>query len=132
MKNTVTAEHLGTLPGFPRVDDVCFGCRGSLQVDISHHGSAEWIACGCGNGRHTREMTPYEKEVYTLDLLRTAGSHGWLPMETAPKDRVIWVRTNTYMDLPAFECICLWHKDAGFCVDELRHPVEWREVTTRV
>ena len=69
---SVTAEYLGTLPGYPQVDAVCRGCKGSLKQDVSRHGSAEWELCGCGNGRHTREMTPYEKEVYTLDLLRKA------------------------------------------------------------
>lgn len=22
-------------------------------------------------------------------------------------------------------CLCQWHPDAGFCIDELRHPTHW-------
>jgi hypothetical protein len=56
----------------------------------------------------------------------------WQPIETAPKDQFIFVYAAPYlgwndqvMDLPGFVSLCLWHPDAGFCVDELRRATMW-------
>lgn len=53
-------------------------------------------------------------------------SDKWRPIETAPKDRLILVYAPSYLELPAIMCLCQWHPDAGFCVDELREPTHWK------
>ena len=49
-------------------------------------------------------------------------------METAPKDRIILVWAPEREGLPAMFSLCLWHEDAGFCIDELRVPTWWRDL----
>ena len=51
----------------------------------------------------------------------------WYPIATAPKDgTVVWVYVAERDLLPAFQCICSYHPDAGWCVDELREVTHWR------
>jgi hypothetical protein len=49
----------------------------------------------------------------------------WSPIATAPKDEAILVYCPEYQGLPELISMCLYHKDAGFCVDELRTPTHW-------
>lgn len=65
----------------------------------------------------------------------------WRHIDSAPKDREIEIYATDpvcphhgqqkYYDpglLPDFNCKVLWHEDAGFCVDELRIAILWREL----
>lgn len=55
----------------------------------------------------------------------------WSPIDdSTPRDRLIIVfapgdHPDFYDTLPDIVCVCQWHDDAGFCVDELRHPTHW-------
>jgi len=50
----------------------------------------------------------------------------WMDIETAPKDGTeIAVYCPSAHGLPEMVSLCAWHKDAGFCVDELREPTLW-------
>jgi hypothetical protein len=50
----------------------------------------------------------------------------WLPIDTAPEDgTLVWVYTRERNTLPAFECPCAYHPDAGWCTDELREVTHW-------
>lgn len=51
----------------------------------------------------------------------------WIPIETAPKDRLIIVYAPERDGLNEMVCLCNWHPDAGFCIDELREPTHWTE-----
>jgi hypothetical protein len=50
---------------------------------------------------------------------------GWQPIEGAPKDRAIRVYAPGREGLPGITCMCEWHPDAGFCVDEVRVVTHW-------
>jgi hypothetical protein len=50
----------------------------------------------------------------------------WHPIETAPHDRLIIVYCPPRDGLDEIVCLCQWHPDAGFCVDELRVETHWR------
>jgi hypothetical protein len=50
---------------------------------------------------------------------------GWQPIATAPKDRLILLWAPGIYDLSAMYSLCMWHEDAGFCIDELRVPTHW-------
>jgi len=58
--------------------------------------------------------------------LAAAEAAAWQPIETALRDRMIWVYAPAYEGLPEIVGPCRWHDDAGFCVDELRSPTHWR------
>ena len=45
--------------------------------------------------------------------------------DNTPRDRLIIVYAPGDGFLPDLVCLCQWHPDAGFCVDELRHPTHW-------
>lgn len=49
----------------------------------------------------------------------------WQPIETAPKDKEIWVFAPKREGLSAMQSICKWHPDAGFCIDEIRFVTHW-------
>ena len=50
----------------------------------------------------------------------------WQPIETAPRDgSLVWVYVAAYYDLPAFQTVCSYHEDAGWCADELRLVTHW-------
>jgi len=50
----------------------------------------------------------------------------WQPIETAPKDGTcVLVFVAARDDLPSFVTTCAWHKDAGWCADELRSVTHW-------
>ena len=51
-------------------------------------------------------------------------------MRDAPQDRNILVLCPEYQGLQAMWAVARWHKDAGFCVDELRQPVMWWDFPT--
>lgn len=55
----------------------------------------------------------------------TANSSPWQPIETAPKDRAILVWAPGRDGLSPLHSVCIWHPDAGFCIDELREPKYW-------
>lgn len=50
----------------------------------------------------------------------------WQPIETAPRDGTeIVVYAPAREGLNSMASKCAWHPDAGFCIDELRHPTHW-------
>ena len=50
----------------------------------------------------------------------------WRAMLEAPTDGTeVWVLVAGCDGLPAFECKCAYHPDAGWCADELREVVAW-------
>lgn len=55
----------------------------------------------------------------------------WQPIETAPKDGTMIIvfapgdNPDFWEPLPDIVCLCAWHPDAGFCVDEVRSPTHW-------
>lgn len=50
----------------------------------------------------------------------------WRPIATAPTDgTVVWFYTAAAHGLPAFQGPCAYHKDAGWCTDELRPVTHW-------
>ena len=55
---------------------------------------------------------------------------GWQTIASAPRDQPIWIYAPPFTDgcekLPSIQCVCHWHPDAGFCVDELRSITHWR------
>lgn len=70
-----------------------------------------------------------------LRLLAVVADHEWRPIATAAHDPdlIIEVKTEARHDLaegveplPSIECLCAWHPDAGFCVDDLREVTLWR------
>ena len=60
-------------------------------------------------------------------LVRASNEHEeWKDIKTAPRDGTpVWVYVAAYLDLPAFQCVCAYHKDAGWCADELREATHW-------
>ena len=69
-----------------------------------------------------RSLLPPETE-----MLRNPGAY-WQPISRAPRDREIEVLCPPREGLPELISKCLWHPDAGFCVDELREPTHWRKL----
>lgn len=62
----------------------------------------------------------------TLNAIRDfIAAHSWQPIETAPMGREILVYCPSEHGLGCLICVCKWHEDAGFCVDELRSPTYW-------
>lgn len=52
---------------------------------------------------------------------------GWRSIDTALKDgTLILVWAPGREGLPPLYSLCAWHKDAGFCIDELRSPTHWQ------
>lgn len=49
----------------------------------------------------------------------------WQHIETAPKDRMILVYAPAREGLDDLRGVCIWHPDAGFCIDELRCVTHW-------
>ena len=52
----------------------------------------------------------------------------WLPIATAPKNKLILVYCPAREGLSEIISLCEWYQDAGFCVDELRFPTHWMEL----
>ena len=53
----------------------------------------------------------------------------WLPISTAPQFETpepIEVYAPSFQDLPELICLCRWHPDAGYTIDELRTVTHWR------
>jgi hypothetical protein len=56
-------------------------------------------------------------------------TQAWHPIdENTPRDHDIAVYAPAYGALPAIVCVCRWHPDAGFCVDEMRRETHWAEL----
>jgi hypothetical protein len=49
----------------------------------------------------------------------------WEKIYNAPKNRTLWVKTNSVEGLGEVHGWCKWHPDAGFCIDELREVTHW-------
>lgn len=51
----------------------------------------------------------------------------WRPIATAPKDGTVFLAFAPGADygLDDLKTHCSWHRDAGFCVCELREPTHW-------
>ena len=57
---------------------------------------------------------------------------GWRDIATAPTDGTfVWVWAAPYDTLPGFIEYTSYHKDAGWCVDELREVTLWRPAQER-
>ena len=53
----------------------------------------------------------------------------WQPIETAPMDGTrIVTYSPSYEGLAELFCVAAYHPDAGWCVDELRHPTHWQPI----
>jgi len=59
-------------------------------------------------------------------LERRPLGYGWDLMDTAPRDFPILVWAPGRDGLSSMFSVCLWHPDAGFCIDEVREPTHWR------
>lgn len=60
-------------------------------------------------------------------LLGLGWAPPWQPIDTAPRDgSLIEVYAPGRSGLPPLVSLCVYHPDAGFCVDELRWPTHWR------
>ena len=54
----------------------------------------------------------------------------WQSIETATKDgTVVWTYTAAAHGLPAFQGPCAYHRDSGWCTDELRTVTHWVPLT---
>lgn len=52
---------------------------------------------------------------------------GWRGIESAPRDGTrVLVWAGRCCDLPGFWTIAAYHKDAGWCVCELREATHWQ------
>lgn len=51
----------------------------------------------------------------------------WQPIETAPEDREVLVYVAPKHGLEGFQCFAQYHPDAGWCCDELRETVCWKD-----
>lgn len=69
------------------------------------------------NGMKTQELLSA--------IYRAMFAAAWRPMSSAPQDRQIIVYCPPAHGLPELMCVCDWHPDAGFCVDDLREPTHW-------
>jgi hypothetical protein len=50
----------------------------------------------------------------------------WMPIETAPEDgRNVLVYAPSCYGLDEIIGIVGWHKDAGYCIDEVRQVTHW-------
>lgn len=50
----------------------------------------------------------------------------WQPIDTAPRDGTLFLAwAPSAHGLPAMYSLCAYHKDAGFCIDELRVATYW-------
>ena len=50
----------------------------------------------------------------------------WKPIETAPTDGTeVLVYASPWDGLEGFQCVVSYHKDAGWCVCELREATHW-------
>ena len=71
------------------------------------------------------------EELFIYNLLNTecAELNPWQPIdENTPKDREILVFAPSYDGLRSLRQISKYHPDAGYCIDELRHPTHWQEL----
>lgn len=51
----------------------------------------------------------------------------WQLIETAPQDgTLVWVYVAAAHGLPAFQSVCAYHLDGGWCCDELRAVTHWK------
>lgn len=58
----IDARKLSAADVMPKIRDKCAACHGDREVDVSHHGSPEFVPClACEDGFVTRLMTPREK-----------------------------------------------------------------------
>lgn len=63
---------------------------------------------------------------FARKLERERDKLGWLPINSAPIDGTeIIVYCPPAHGLPHMVGVCSWHKDARFCVCELREPTLW-------
>lgn len=61
------------------------------------------------------------------DPNQPGAASAWRPIETAPRDgTVVIVHAAERDGLPAFQTVCAWHPDAGWCVCELREVTHWQ------
>lgn len=66
---------------------------------------------------------------FLQSLVEGVVTEEWAPISTAPKDREIQVFCPEKEGLLPMVSRCKWHPDAGFCVDELREPTLWAEIS---
>ena len=57
--------------------------------------------------------------------------NAWKPIDgNTPKDRLILVYAPCCDGLGDLITTCLWHDDAGFCIDMIREPTHWADLPT--
>ena len=56
-------------------------------------------------------------------------SLNWQPIDSAPQDRPILVYAPPREGLSELYSVCQYHPDAGFCIDELREPTHYVELS---
>lgn len=50
----------------------------------------------------------------------------WKPIDTAPRDGTsVLVYAPGVEGLGSIQSVACYHPDAGWCIDELRHPTHW-------
>ena len=66
-------------------------------------------------------------DVWNERLNASQSAELWMPIATAPRDgTAVLVYVAEREGLSAFQCVCAWHEDAGWCADELRPVTHWR------
>lgn len=72
-------------------------------------------------------VTVAGRSMTVAELIAAHERAQWQPIETAPRDgSAVWVYAAPRDGLSGFQCWCVWHQDAGWCVDELRIVTHWR------
>jgi hypothetical protein len=106
----------------------CEGCPVKTKTGKPSCDDSPYVAWG-GRAKATTDEDKQlaQAEVDFLRSLLPPEENSWRPISTAPKDREIEVRCPPREGLPELISKCLWHPDAGFCVDELREATHWRE-----
>ena len=74
-------------------------------------------------------QTPMESNLILMLLKGCEELNDWKPIdENTPKDRLILVYAPCCDGLGDLITTCLWHDDAGFCIDMIREPTHWQEL----
>lgn len=112
------------------------GSRSASEAPSDALARAEKITgpCSCHEAYKSRGLIApdciYHDLVEDIAEAIAASPSPWREMESAPKDDFIWVWCPPVHGLTEIVSLCRWHDDAGFCVDELRHPELWQPLHT--
>lgn len=103
----------------------CPFCGGKAQG--ASGSSSIWIRCtNCGAcGEEGMESEDAVIAAWNRRTPAPATASQWLPISSAPKDRMICLYAAPKYDLPGFLTAGMWHESGGWCVDELREATHW-------